>query len=149
MDKLRKNFEYSNISSIDSTSAIMLDSSSNLLSKNQGEYLTENSVYFDLYDSNIKNASAYFQNLFYDINMDLRNVSKDYLINATCINIEASLSNPTCRTYYNYKTNKVICKCRGPGEIVNVFNLTATNFAKVMQFPPFDMNMSKKILLIL
>lgn len=61
--------------------------------------------------------------------------------NSTCVSL-TQLKNPkqsmSCKTYFDYSSNKTICKCSGSGEIVPIYNYTLANLYKLTQFPPLS-----------
>ena len=63
-------------------------------------------------------------------------------VNSTCVPISSITSQSlTCKTYFNYQTNRTICKCNKPGEIAGLFDYALANFNKLLQFPQLSIDM--------
>lgn len=63
-------------------------------------------------------------------------------VNSTCVPISlVTAQSLTCKTYFNYKTNRTICKCNKTGEIAGLFDYALANFNKLLQFPKISINM--------
>ena len=82
--------------------------------------------------------------LKYVISLDFWNnkeFTSSLAANSTCVSL-TQLKNPkqsvSCKTYFDYSSNKTICKCRGSGEIVPIYNYTLANIYKLTQFPPIS-----------
>lgn len=53
-----------------------------------------------------------------------------------CVDLtRISVPTQTCKTYFNYDTNRMICKCTGSADISNIMNYTLSSLSKVLQFP--------------
>ena len=82
--------------------------------------------------------------LKYVISLDFWNnkeFTSSLAANSTCISL-TQLKKPkqsvSCKTYFDYTSNKTICKCSGSGEIVPIYNYTLANLYKLTQFPPIS-----------
>ena len=105
--------------------------------------MTTSSIVTALYANSTTNEIKNM-NMDYSLSFKISNQFDIQTINAnsTCVPISSITSQSiSCKTYFNYKTNRTICKCNGTGEIAGLFDYTLANFYKLLQFPKISVNM--------
>jgi hypothetical protein len=151
-ETLKNSLPTKNIKLEDITVFTINFNNSNLYNGTSNEYkpLSFSSVSVGLYDS-LKNSSMKDASFFnYEVDMKIQNSDKNTTNNSACITFN-TLKKPTfnCKTYFDYKVNKTICKCKGTGEVVNFYNNTLANMAKLFQFPEWSLDLFNPLSLCL
>ena len=101
------------------------------------------SLYFSTFIYNKNSVKLKYYKYSVSLPNDNKDIplSKENAASSLCITL-SSIKSATiaCNTYFNYKTNRTICKCTGNAEITSVFSTTLSNYYKLLQFPTISLN---------
>ena len=106
------------------------------LSRNTSEsQISDSSVYVKIQNAD----SLYIPPVDYSVSTSANITLSE---NSTCVDLtRVNINTLTCKTYFNYTSGRMICKCTGEADITDVMNYTLSVFTKLMQFPEPEVGM--------
>ena len=130
---------------IDSTAPVVT-STGEKIEKN-----TKSSVIIDILSPHTNTSLTNLTTMTFEVKLDikspsLRLTSTDAYAqlskNKVCIPVNhiKNIDKYYCYTYFNYKTNQMICRCNIADEISGVFDATLANAYKLIQFSPVSLS---------
>ena len=129
-------------------SVVEIESNSPLVASN-GEQIEKigSSVFVDILSPSTNTSVTNLTTMNFEVKFDIKSSTRrlteltnaEINKNTVCIPVNhIKNSQYYCYTYFNYKTNQMICRCNIADEITGVFDETLANAYKLLQFSPVE-----------